>query len=74
VQANYAARRFGVRAAMPGFIARRLCPQLIFVAPNFAKYTQAAEEVIRRYIAGSASVDKEIEHPFSNIRNRTSIH
>lgn len=41
--ANYLARRFGVRAAMPGFIAKKLCPQLIFVPPNFAKYTAASE-------------------------------
>lgn len=33
--ANYPARRFGVRSAMPGFIARVLCPQLVFVKPNF---------------------------------------
>ena len=41
---NYAARRFGVRAAMPGFIARRLCPELVLVEPNFAKYVAAAEQ------------------------------
>lgn len=29
--ANYMARRYGVRSAMPGFIGRRLCPELIFV-------------------------------------------
>ena len=27
---------------MPGFIARRLCPRLIFVSPDFEKYTAAA--------------------------------
>ncbi|KAF5827726.1 hypothetical protein DUNSADRAFT_170 [Dunaliella salina] len=44
--ANYHARRFGVRSAMPGFIGRRLCPQLVFVKPNFERY-QAASEVTR---------------------------
>ena len=33
------ARKFGVRAAMPGFIARKLCPELIFVPTDFKKYT-----------------------------------
>ena len=28
---NYVARKFGVRAAMPGFIAKKLCPELIFL-------------------------------------------
>ncbi|EOX98479.1 DNA/RNA polymerases superfamily protein isoform 1 [Theobroma cacao] len=37
--ANYEARKFGVRAAMPGFIARKLCPELIFVPTDFEKYT-----------------------------------
>ncbi|KAK6741845.1 hypothetical protein RB195_009612 [Necator americanus] len=40
---NYIARRFGVRAAMPGFIAKKLCPQLeivdIFEA-IFAEYDE----------------------------------
>lgn len=37
--ANYEARKYGVRAAMPGFIARKLCPELIFVPIDFKKYT-----------------------------------
>ena len=41
--ANYEARKFGVRAAMPGFIARKLCPELVFVKPDFKKYCAAAE-------------------------------
>ncbi|KAJ6754850.1 DNA REPAIR polymerase UMUC / TRANSFERASE FAMILY MEMBER [Salix purpurea] len=41
--ANYEARRFGVRAAMPGFIARKLCPELIFVPTDFKKYTHYSE-------------------------------
>ncbi|QDZ23916.1 DNA polymerase kappa [Chloropicon primus] len=43
--ANYAARKFGVRSAMPGFIALKLCPQLTFVRSDFAKYKKKAEEV-----------------------------
>ncbi|XP_062941194.1 DNA polymerase kappa isoform X1 [Cynocephalus volans] len=42
---NYHARRFGVRAAMPGFIAKRLCQQLIIVPPNFDKYQAVSKEV-----------------------------
>uniref|UniRef100_A0A2P2IX59 UmuC domain-containing protein n=1 Tax=Rhizophora mucronata TaxID=61149 RepID=A0A2P2IX59_RHIMU len=50
--ANYEARRFGVRAAMPGFIARKLCPQLIFVPADFKKYTYYSDltrKVFQRY-------------------------
>ena len=36
--ANYVARKFGVRSAMPGFIAKKLCPDLVFVDCNFEKY------------------------------------
>ncbi len=40
--ANYIARKFGVRSAMPGFIAKKLCPNLIFVDCNFSKYKEAS--------------------------------
>ena len=39
------ARRFGVRAAMPGFIAKKLCPHLVIVPTNMAKYAAVAEQV-----------------------------
>lgn len=42
---NYIARKFGVRAAMPGFIARKLCPELLLIKPNGSKYRQASSEV-----------------------------
>ncbi|XP_045053850.2 DNA polymerase kappa isoform X2 [Desmodus rotundus] len=42
---NYHARRFGVRAAMPGFIAKKLCPQLTIVPPNFDIYRAVSREV-----------------------------
>ncbi|CDJ35590.1 uncharacterized protein EMH_0005020 [Eimeria mitis] len=43
--ANYAARRFGVRSGMPGFIAKQLCPSLVIVRPNFGKYRAAGETI-----------------------------
>ncbi|NWR73776.1 POLK polymerase, partial [Centropus unirufus] len=42
---NYHARRFGVRAAMPGFIAKKLCPHLTIVPLNFQKYGEVSKEV-----------------------------
>jgi DNA polymerase kappa len=41
--ANYIARKFGVRSAMPGFIAKKLCPNLIFVDHSFTKYKEASQ-------------------------------
>ena len=42
---NYAARKYGVRAAMPGFIAKKLCPNLTIVPLNFAKYREVSNQV-----------------------------
>ncbi|KAF7509045.1 hypothetical protein GJ744_008440 [Endocarpon pusillum] len=42
---NYHARKFGCRSAMAGFVAKKLCPQLICLPLNFDKYTAKAKEV-----------------------------
>ena len=50
--ASYEARKFGVKSAMPSVIAKRLCPELIFVKHNFARYTEvsaAIHEIFREY-------------------------
>ncbi|TWU75508.1 hypothetical protein ED733_005608 [Metarhizium rileyi] len=60
---NYVARQFGCRSGMAGFVAKRLCPSLIFIKPNFQKYTAKAQEV-REILADydprfeSASIDE----------------
>ncbi len=44
--ASYEARAFGVRSAMPTARARRLCPQAIFLPPDFAAYAAASRAVM----------------------------
>jgi DNA polymerase-4 len=43
--ASYEARAFGVRSAMPGFQARRLCPELIIVPTRFDAYKVASRQI-----------------------------
>jgi DNA polymerase-4 len=45
--ASYEARKFGVRSAMPGFEARRLCPDGVFLSPNMERYAAVSAEVHR---------------------------
>lgn len=43
--ASYEARTFGVRSAMPAMRAERLCPQAIFVPPDFVRYKAVSRQV-----------------------------
>jgi DNA polymerase-4 len=45
--ASYAARVFGVRSAMPGAQAARLCPNLVFVRPRFDVYKAVSRDIRR---------------------------
>jgi DNA polymerase-4 len=44
--ASYEARRFGVGSAMPASRARRLCPDAVFLPPDFATYREASKQVM----------------------------
>src|SRR5580698_1833511 len=43
--ASYEARVFGVRSAMPAVRAERLCPDAVFVPPDFTRYRQVSRSV-----------------------------
>src|ERR1700689_2172017 len=50
--ASYEARRFGVRSAMPAGRAERLCPDAVFVPPDFVRYravSRSVREIFHRY-------------------------
>lgn len=43
--ASYEARKFGVRSAMSGALAHKLCPHLIFVKTNFDRYREISQRI-----------------------------
>jgi len=43
--ASYEARVFGVRSAISGTLARKRCPELIFVKPRFDRYKEISKQV-----------------------------
>ncbi|HZP04366.1 MAG TPA: DNA polymerase IV [Terracidiphilus sp.] len=50
--ASYEARRFGVRSAMPAVRAERLCPEAIFIPPDFTRYravSRQARDIFKRH-------------------------
>jgi DNA polymerase-4 len=50
--ASYEARRFGIRSAMPAGQAERLCPEAIFIPPDFIRYravSRLTREIFKRH-------------------------
>src|SRR6266576_2741681 len=50
--ASYEARKFGVRSAMPAVRAERLCPNAVFLPPDFPRYREVsrqAREIFKRH-------------------------
>ncbi len=43
--ASYEARKYGVKSAMSGFLAKKKCPDLIFVKPRFDRYKEVSKQI-----------------------------
>ncbi|CAI2182667.1 13190_t:CDS:2 [Funneliformis geosporum] len=73
--ANYTARKFGVRSAMPGYFAEALCPQIIIVKPNFEKYTAVSQQIrtiFARYDPNFSAMS--LDEAFLDITNYAQSH
>lgn len=47
--ASYEARRYGIHSAMPSARALRLCPEVVFIPPDFRRYHRESEKIFAIY-------------------------
>lgn len=47
--ASYEARKFGIHSAMPSSRAKRLCPDVLFIPPDFRRYSRESEKIFAIY-------------------------
>jgi len=55
--ASYEARKFGVRSAMSGALAAKLCPELVFVSPRFDRYKELSSRIRKIFFEYSELVE-----------------
>ena len=72
--ASYEARAFGIRSAMGGGRARRLCPQAIVVPARFAAYVEASKAVRAIFEQTAPTVEcVSIDEAFLDVRGLEEI-
>jgi DNA polymerase-4 len=72
--ASYEAKAHGVRTAMPGAQARRLCPQAIVVTPRMSAYAEASKAMYRVFEDTSPLVEGlSIDEAFLDVRGMRRI-
>ncbi len=55
--ASYAARKFGIRSAMPMKRAMALCPDLVIVPPRFSRYKEISQQVMNIFLRHTQLVE-----------------
>lgn len=79
--ASYEARKFGVRSAMPASLAKRKCPQLIFVKPRFDVYRSVSHQIRKIFLEYTNLVEPlsldeaylDVTHPLKGPNSATLI-
>ncbi len=79
--ASYEARRFGVRSAMPAVRAERLCPDAVFVAPDFPRYRTVSRQTRAIFARHTALIEPlsldeaylDVTEPVSALPSATAI-
>lgn len=73
--ANYLARQFGVRSAMSGAHARRLCPQLHFVRPDHGYYRDLSKQILQVLLQVTPWVEPaSIDEFYLDLTENTQFH
>ena len=72
--ASYEAKAYGIRTAMSGSQARRLCPQAIVVDPRFAAYSEASKAMYRVFDDTTPVVEgMSIDEAFLDVRGMQRV-
>ena len=72
--ASYEAKAYGIRTAMSGAQARRLCPQAIVVQPRFSAYSDASKAMYRVFDATTPVVEgMSIDEAFLDVRGMQRV-
>lgn len=73
--ASYEARQFGVRSAIPCSRALRLCPQAIFIAPDFKKYKMVSSEIRKIFHRYTPVVEPlSLDEAFLDVTQNTELY
>jgi len=73
--ASYEARKFGIRSAMPAITAERLCPDAIFLPPDFPRYRTVSRSVREIFLRHTDLVEPlSLDEAYLDVtRNKTGI-
>lgn len=73
--ASYEARKFGVRSAMPAITAERLCPDAIFLPPDFSRYRAVSRSVREIFLCHTDLIEPlSLDEAYLDVtQNKTGI-
>ena len=72
--ASYEARRYGVRSVMLALRAERLCPDAVFVPPDFTRYRAVSRQVRAIFLAHTDLVEPlSLDEPISTSPSRRAV-